>query len=171
MKKFSLQSLLLLVTLVAVCVGWYVERSRRPELIYMHIYSTHYANNYVPYDPGWDRKKPGYKHNARIATVAIHSGTNFEFHLGDHYDPEIDIEGCITQRGKECVGRFTLFFGAPDLANSHEQSAAATIDRLYPIFVFDDYSFHFALSNSPDPYSLDYKLPLATSPGAAPTGN
>lgn len=148
------------MTLVAVCAAWYVEASRRPRIHYLHIYSTRYERNYVPYDADWDRRDPKFRQNSRIATVAFLPGQPIDEVLHMHYDPEVEVIGQLQIEGELAVGQLNLFIHDPGLGLAHQQTSPVELDRLHPV-EGSAKEFHFAVSAHSDPFALDYRLNLA----------
>jgi hypothetical protein len=151
LHRFSLQSLMLFVTLVCVVAGWIIDRSRPAEILYLHLYSTRYDDHRL-----WGHQNQPRK-NECFATVAISPGIEFYADVPNYYYPEFQVHGTVTKRSNSFSGAFTIFAADPGTAISHDQTASGSLDILIP-FGPDDREFHFAISHSSDPYSLDYKL-------------
>ena len=153
--RFTLLSLLLLMTLVAVVLGWIVDRSRSPEIWYLHIYSTRYdiyssatTKDYKP------------KHtNQCVATIAISPGVKFHANLPDHYEPELEICGLVTKQGKAFGGAFRISVADVGTAFNYDHVSTTPLDVLIPFGVPGNgpEEFFFAIAHESDPYALDWK--------------
>ena len=154
MRRFSLQSLVLVVILVAIAIGWWVDHSRKPEIYYLHYYSNRYRPSHDLYHPDHDAPLPNHI-NTRLATIAISPGIPFRAEFPNGYDPTITISGTLKRSGGVFAGTVLIDVQDPGIAIEFGHTTPIPIDTLVSFF---DSSHHLAVSRSPDPYSLKYDV-------------
>ena len=69
----------MLVTIVALCAGWIVDRSREPKILYLHVYGWHYPQNYdaIEFVPTHANNTASEEWYTRLVTIAISSDVPF----------------------------------------------------------------------------------------------
>ncbi|WP_144056722.1 hypothetical protein [Rhodopirellula europaea] len=154
MRRFSLQTLALIVALVAVAIGWWVDSSREPQIYYLHYYSNRYRPSHDLYHPDYDAPLPN-SINTRLATIAISPNIPFRAEFPNGYDPTITISGTLTRSGQLFSGTVLIDVQDPGAAIEFDHATPIPIDTLVPFF---DSSHHLAVSRNPDPYSLKYDV-------------
>ncbi|MDB2525980.1 hypothetical protein N9X53_04785 [Mariniblastus sp.] len=88
MKTFRLSTLLLVVTVFAVSLGWFIDHNSRPQELYLHLYSCRYdfLSSQTNAEPdGWQC----------YATIAFTPGEKIYFHSPMFYSPTVTAEGRI----------------------------------------------------------------------------
>lgn len=154
MKRFSLQTLLLLVALFAVSAALWAEHFREPEVYFLHVYSNRYG-------PSHDYRHPDHgvetTHgiNSCLLTIAIRSGTPFYALVPNNYSPTITVDGTLTKQRSEFTGTVVIDIEDAGTAFGCSDITTLPVDTLVP---FWDKSHHIAVSFSSDPYELNYDV-------------
>jgi hypothetical protein len=148
MFKFTIRELLLLTVIVAMGVGWWIDRSRKPEVYYVHLFATHYHVDMTKRDP----MHPEYGVPVPLMTVSIQSAAPFHVAIPHNYLPTIEMGGVLSMSGKRCVGELEVFLTAPDLAMLDESITPLTIDKAHAL---QDPRFHLVISRSANPNDCD----------------
>ncbi|QDV61098.1 hypothetical protein [Crateriforma conspicua] len=153
MKRFSIQTLLLTVTLIGVSLGWLAERLREPNVYYLHVYSNRYH-------PPHDSRHPEHASeesvvNTCLLTIGITSDTPFHAYVSNNYSPTILLDGRFEKRGSLFTGRASVFIEDVGTAFECNDITNLPIDKLVP---FWDDSHHIAISTQQDPYALEWDV-------------
>jgi hypothetical protein len=123
--KFSIRDLFLVTVIVALVLGWWIDRSRKPETYYVHLFATQFRD-LEKRDP----MHPEYGVPVLLTTFSIQSGTPFHVAIPHNYDPTIEIEGVLTVSDELCVGRMMVTLTAPDVAMGDESITPLTVDKV-----------------------------------------
>nr|WP_123784697.1 hypothetical protein [Pirellula staleyi] len=144
--RISLLSLLLLTTLACVGLAWWIDRTREPEPVYLHLYKTYarescYIAKY--------KKLP----IAHVATVRFISGQPFMLASPNNYEPTFKIAGKLSPNWDGSFSGKVMY----DIFNSltaytAEGPPTMELDTLYSIFPKNEEAI--AISRSEDPYHL-----------------
>ena len=141
MFRFTIRELLLLTVIGALAVGWWVDRSRKPETYYVHLFATHFTRDLAKRDPA----HPEYGVPVRLTTISIQSGVPFRVDIPHDYDPHIQMEGMLTMSGESCVGKLVVHLDAPDLAHTDDRITPLTLDKVHAL---QDPRFSLVISRS-----------------------
>lgn len=156
MKTFRLSTLLLLVTLFAVSLGWFMEHNFQPKELYLHLYSCRYdfLSSQTNADPvGWQC----------YATIGFTPGEKIYFHSPMFYSPTVTANGRIELMSKRSIKtelKITAF--DPGLACIWDHDAIEKIGD--PVTCTDPhagmYEFMFIVSPTETPPNmLDFTNP------------
>lgn len=158
--------MLLLIAFAGASLAWWRERTRQPEVYYLHIFSWHFRVSYDPSHPNPSRKWP--EDNAPppevrvgpdlnpipvcLATISFNPEIPLHIVLPNQYDPTIYIDGRLTPRGaNRFSGNLAVQLHGPDIATEVRNTTSITLDEL----VHDPLDENFyVVSRSPDPYDL-----------------
>lgn len=146
--RFTIRDLLWLTVIVAMGLGWWIDRSRKPEIYYVHLFATHFGLDMAKRDP----MHPEFGVPVPLMTVSIQSGTPFRVAIPHDYNPTIEMVGVLSMSGKRCVGELEVFLTAPDLAMLDESITPLTIDQAHAL---QDPRFHLVISRSANPSDCD----------------
>jgi hypothetical protein len=141
MFRFTIRELLLLTVIGALAVGWWIDRSRKPETYDVHLFATHFTLDREKRDPA----HPEYGVPVRLTTISIQSGVPFRVDIPHGYNPQIEMEGMLTMSGNSCVGKLAVHLGAPDLAMFDDRITPLTLDKAHAL---QDPRFSLVLSRS-----------------------
>lgn len=139
--RFALSTILLLVTISGLSFALWMERTRKPDVLYLHLYS----NRYDIYSMG--KLPPHPRDWQRIATISVVSGADFYADLPCHYEPEMSMAGTITLRGSRVDTNFTIDVADVGPAYRHEQKTPVPLNSVHD---FGDGDFKFSISDNPD---------------------
>ncbi|MEM8670889.1 MAG: hypothetical protein AAGG48_25400 [Planctomycetota bacterium] len=154
MVRFRLSTLLLLVTIVALCTGWLVDRSREPKVFYLHVYGWHYAQNYdaIEFVPTLAPDRPREEWYTRLATIAISPDVPFHAEVPNNYYPSIVLQGCLLDSGRTITGSLRISLEDPGTAFDYDHTIPIPLDTLVPFW--NDYKL--AVTTTSDPYFAHY---------------
>jgi hypothetical protein len=150
MFRFTIRELLLLTVIGAMTAGWWIERSRKPEVYYVHLFAAHYGVDPEKRDP----MHPEYGVPVHLTTISIQSGTPFHVAIPHDYNPSIEMAGVLTMSGESCVGKMVVTLQAPDLGMHDDRITPLTIDKVHAL---NDPRFSLVISRSTDPSAVDDK--------------
>lgn len=150
MTRFSLLSLLLAISLVGVCLGWWVEHTRKPDVYYLHFYARHWAKrSFDPEHPHSRRETASNEEPVRLVTIAITPNRPIWVHLPNNYDPTIQVVGELRGQHNVLYGQLTFDVHAPDAACRSEHRGALDLEKQYAL---EDDHFYFVISRSSAAY-------------------
>ena len=151
MKRFSLLSLLLAISLVGVCLGWWVEHTRKPEVFYLHFYAKQWTKrSHDPYHPDSRSRDSTNDAPVRLATIAISPNRPIWACLPNNYDPTIEIVGELRGQQGALHGQLQIDIGAPDAASGSEHRGTIELEK--PYAMEHDDRFYFVISRSSEAY-------------------
>jgi hypothetical protein len=143
LMTFSIRDLLWLLVVVALALGWWIDRSRKPETYYVHLFATHFSLDLEKRDP----MHPEYGAPVHLTTISIQSGTPFHIAIPHEYNPSIEMEGVLTVSDELCVGKMMVMLTAPDLAMVDESITPLTVDKVHAL---QDPRFSLVVSRLPN---------------------
>lgn len=148
MKRYSLLSAFLAITLISVLLAWWVESSREPELFFLHVY----AKNYKPIHDPYYRGNETPDNPVRIATISFVSGQRFQLKLPNEYNPTLTIAGRLRRRRDRFSGMLMIQIEAPETAFRHELPSHQTLQLDKRQDLMND-NFQIIVSRQDDPYT------------------
>ena len=155
LKRFSLATLILVISLVAVSIAWWVDRSVVQKTLYLHVY----ANSYRPHQDAWhplnDPTANQQIANTRIGTFSIYSGKNFYYNSPIDRNPELEVKGIVEPKNGQFECDIQFWIDDPNITIEYRHQTPVAIDKLIPFTGW----YYFAISESEDPYELEYLDP------------
>ena len=155
MKRFSLATLILVISLAAVLTAWWVDRSAAEKMFYLHVY----ANSYRPYQDAWHPLNgPNDKQqiaNTRIASFAVYSGQNFYYNSPIDRNPELEVNGVVERRNGQFECDIQFWIDDPNITIDYRHKNPVPVNKLIP---FEGW-YYLAISELKDPYELEYLNP------------
>src|SRR4051812_39588654 len=112
MKQFSLFSLLLLIAFIGASLGWWLERTKRSEVYYLHIFGERISNIHDRNHPdviqkmkGFDgpvelSRRPGPPRPVRLATLSFTPNAYFEHDVPNGFSPALHIKGKLSPKDR-----------------------------------------------------------------------
>lgn len=150
MKRFSLLSLLLAISLVGVCLGWWVEHTRKPEVYYLHFYAKHWAKrSYDPFHPDTRSKDESNDEPVRLTTIAVTPNRPIWVLVPNNYDPTIEMVGELRGQQGALQIQLRIDIGAPDAASRSDHRGPVALETPHAM---EDDRFYFVISRSSDAY-------------------
>ena len=154
---FSIRDLLWITALIGLLLAAWIDRTRGPEVYYLHVYSTRVNQGSDIYHPGDDPAKWGTP--VRIASISVTPGIPFSAEVPNNYNPTLHLKGKLFRRGDTFSGNLTIGVESPETAFTHEHVSPIRMEEPSP--VFHDGYYHFVVSRTIDPY--------AALPGSKPS--
>ena len=150
--RFALSTLLLLVTLFGLTIALWLEWTRKPEILYLHLYSNRYD---ISHPVG--KLPPPPRDWECIATISMISGAPFYADIPCHDEPMMILEGTVVRRGNLVGTNFTIEVSGVDVAYRHKQNSPVPLNRVHDFSGGWGSDFKFAISDTS-------KAPLVVSP-------
>jgi hypothetical protein len=166
MKRFSLLSLLLLTAFIGASLAWWLERTKQPEVFYLHVFSWHYR---ISHDPSYPirlkhgeelpQPPPGVRTGPSLnpipvclLTIAFSPEVPQRVYVAGNYDPMINVEGDLSLRdSRHFNGKLEVELGGPDIATVISNRSPIKLDELVDNPSNENF---YVISRSPDPYDL-----------------
>ena len=139
---------------LAIGVAWIVERTRKPEILYLHVYNSTYPPEYdaISAPPAlFDSKLP---RNTRIATIAISPDIPFHAAIPNNYLPAMQIEGELSLTASAVSGSLRIDVEAPDAAFDFDYTTPIVLETVVPFWE----PFNIVISRSSDPYEFPEEI-------------
>ena len=99
-----------------------MERNKKPEILYLHIYSNRYDIHTMNSD-----LPPAPRDWQCIATIAISPNVQFYAKMPNHYEPEIMVRGNLRRSTTSIETDFTIDLQDVGMAFSHHQTSTIQI--------------------------------------------
>jgi hypothetical protein len=166
MKRFSLLSLLLLTAFIGALLAWWLERTKQPEVFYLHVFSWHYRISHDPMYPirlkyGEELPEPpagvraGPSQNpipVCLATIAFSPEVPQRVYVAGNYDPTITVEGNLSLRdARHFNGKLEVMLEGPDIATVISNRSPIQLNELVDDPSDDNF---YVISRSPEAYEL-----------------
>lgn len=137
--RYRLSTLFLVIAIVGLILGWHLDRSRKPELLYLHLYSDRYdiyrMGDLPPTPREWQC----------LVSIAVTPGVPFDVDMPNHYEPTMRLSGKIEFDGKLVSPNFVIEMSDPGLGLIHRQTSPVEIGKEYN---FEGEQFRFSFSKS-----------------------
>jgi hypothetical protein len=146
--KFSIRDLLWLTAVIGLCIAAWIDRTRSPEIFYLHVYSTRVKPSFDIYHPDENSAKEGAP--VRIASISVTPGTPFSAEMPNNYDPTLHLKGKLFRHGDTFSGNLTIGVESPERAFNHQHVTPILLEERSPVFVGDEYQM--VVSKFLDPY-------------------
>lgn len=166
MKQFSLLSLLLLTAFVGASLAWWLERTKQPEVFYLHVFSWHFRPSHDPEHPNQvkygqepPQPPPGVRTGPSLnpipvclATVAFSPEVPQWVSVSGNYDPMIIVQGNLSMRDStHFKGKLEVELHGPDIATAISNRSTIKLDELVDDPLDENF---YVISRSSDPYAL-----------------
>ena len=116
-----------------------------------------FADYYRPHQDSWhplnDAPENIRTANTRVGSLAIHDGKPFYYNSPIDRNPELEIEGIAELKSGtfECDVQFWL--DDPNTTIEYRHIKPVSIGEMVPFMGY----FHFAITQSKDPYEIEYR--------------
>ena len=97
LMTFSIRDLLWMIAVIGLVIAIWIDRTRSPEVYYLHVYSTRVSQGFDVYHPDHDPAKKGKP--VRIASISVTPGVPFSAEMPNNYYPTLHLKGKLLRRG------------------------------------------------------------------------
>ena len=143
--RFSLSTALLLVTIVSLAMALWLEWTREPDVLYLHLYSNRYDIHSMGDAP------PPPRNWQCIATISVVSGASFYANIPCHYEPAMSLVGTFDRHGDMVRTQISIDVADVGPAFRHEEDSLIPLNRLQ---TFGDGEFKYSISDDSDGSAL-----------------
>lgn len=136
-----------MATILAISMtGCALEERQPTDMLYLHLYSNRYDIH--------SKEAPGRLPRPWqcIATIGAVPGVEFYVDMPNHYEPEMQLEGTITQEGDLVKPNFVIRIQDVGTAFTHKQTTPVPLNELQDFWVGEE----FRLIISESGYPFDY---------------